>query len=512
MNSSDTSSSGASVWRRREVFERRLADWRIGAVVYQVFVDRFAPSRRLREKADLYAPPRILKPWNAAPERGRFLADHCALEGELEFYGGDLDSLRDELNYIQCLGAEALYLNPVFLAFTNHKYDTMDYFQVDPQYGGNEALRRLAGELRERGMRLLLDGVFNHLGRRAAVFQRAAADAASPERALFTFGEDLPNGYLGWRNHANLPEWRLETPEARERLYAAPGSVAQFWLREFEIDGWRLDVAPDLGPQILAEITETVRRARPGAVTIGECWNYPEEWLRVLDGILNLHAGNLILNFARGRLAPAVAARALERMIADAGIEGILRSHLVLDNHDTARLATLLPDPAERRLARFLQLALPGCPVIYYGSELGMTGGAGFTNRGPMRWDLATERNEELIETRRLLTLRRENPALRVGGFRALESGRLLAFLRLTHDPRETLVALVNPGEAEVEEIVPLRDSLLMDAAPLECLLTGERAVTHCGWIEAKLPPKSARLYRTADRGGAPGYSMFKRV
>jgi len=498
-----------------EVLRTRQADWRCGGIVYQVFVDRFAPSQHLEDKLDHYSPPRRLRPWSEVPARGRHLPEEGNIEGELEFWGGDLDSLRGRLDYIQGLGAEVVYLNPIFEAFTNHKYDTMDYERVDPQYGSNEDLRALCGDLHARGMRLILDGVFNHVGRRMPAFQRALADPAAPERAWFTIHSGLPHGYLSWRNVRNLPELNLENPDVRGWVYESRGSVVQRWLREYEIDGWRLDVAPDLGLRYLRELTDAAHAARPGCAVLGECWNYPEEWLGVLDGILNLHLRSLIVELARGKMRPPLAQHAVERMIHDAGIEGILRCHTILDNHDTPRLATLLPSIAERNLTRVLQFALPGCPVIYYGSELGMgSGGAGgdMENRAPMRWDLASEENADLQITRQLAQIRRANPALRIGDYRALDAGDLFAFLRMTGDPRQTILCVVNPSGAEVTESIAVRDSLLMDCAAVECLLSGERVMIRCGWLEARVPPQSARLYRTTDQGGAAGYSMFKRV
>jgi cyclomaltodextrinase len=496
----------------RARFVARRADWRYGHTLYQIFVDRFVPSRRLDAKRKHYAPPRVLRPWSDDPGHGKFLDDVRNHEGELQFWGGDFDSLTTKLDYLQELGVDMVYLNPVFEAFTNHKYDGMDYFAIDPQYGTKNELKELADDLHARGMRLMLDGVFNHMGRRAPAFQRALASETAPERHWFYFGEEHKNGYRGWRNVANLPEINLENPAVRAMAIEGDDSAVVHYLRDVGIDGWRLDVGPDVGFEYLATITRESHRVRPDSVVIGECWNYPEEWLHAMDGTMNMHARAVLLAMIEGRMSVNHTARAFDRMIADCGTEGLLRSHLVLDNHDLPRIATVLKTRGEQVVARILQFTLAGCPVVYYGSEFGMLGGADPTNRGPMRWELESDDNEELQLVRTLIRLRKENDALRIGDIRMLETERLFAFLRRTDHARESILVIANPSDKAVTEFIPVRDSRWMDAAPVRCLLSGARLTLHCGIVEASVPPHSVQVFRTEDRGSSAGYSMFKRV
>ncbi|MDX2177193.1 MAG: alpha-amylase family glycosyl hydrolase [Candidatus Sumerlaeia bacterium] len=498
--------------RETAKYEARLADWRMGHTVYQIYVDRFAPSQRLDGKRHHYASPKLLRDWSQQPSRGNYLADVHNNEGEIEFWGGDFDSVRGKVDYLKQLGVEVVYFNPVFEAFTNHKYDGYDYFRIDPQFGTKEELKELVEELHANGIRVLLDGVFNHLGRRSPHFLEAKADPSSPKRSWFFFGDEYRNGYRAWRNGANLPELNLENPEVRRMAIEGPDSAVQHYIRDIGIDGWRIDVGPDVGYRWLRAVTDNSHEARPDTVVIGECWNYPEEWLHVMDGVMNMHARMLLLKGIGGEMPARALARALDRMAADCDEDGLLRSHLVLDNHDTPRLRHFLKSHVQRALARTLQFTLPGCPVVYYGSEADMDGGHDPGSRGPMDWDAANDTNPHFRLVKQLAELRREHPALRVGSFRVLEAEKLLAFIRTTDRARETILVLANPSREWVRELVPIRDSRLMDASALRCLLSGERVHLQCGTIETTVPPHSARVYRTEDLGDRPGYSMFKRV
>ena len=219
--------------------------WVADQIFYQIFPDRFAPGsgpylvqdgeyqhqarqRRVRRRD-----------WNQPLEKEAASAT---------FYGGDLDAITGKLDYLQTLGVTALYLNPIFTAPTVHKYDTTDYYQVDPHFGGNQALVRLRQATRQRGMRLLLDGVFNHSGDTCNWFDRyrqgdgSGADCRpdSPYRNWYSFTHD---GALGWLGHADLPKLNYAEPGVVQQVYQGPDSIVRHWLREpYAIDGWRLDV------------------------------------------------------------------------------------------------------------------------------------------------------------------------------------------------------------------------------------------------------------------------------
>ncbi len=494
------------------VFEAREKDWRNGAVVYQVMVDRFAPSARLEQKRTLYPAPKVLNRWTDASRRGTYRTELNLWSHELEFWGGDLQSVSAKLDYLQALGVDVLYLNPIHLAYTNHKYDALDYLQVSPEFGTRADLQDLTEDLHRRGMKIVLDGVFNHMGRNAAIFQQAQADVSSPYRDWFYFGAQYAGGARGWVQAPNLPELNLENPAVRAHLYASPESVVQSYLLE-GTDGWRLDVAPELGPRYLAELTAAAHGAKPGSLVVGEIPNYPMEWMGSVDGLISFTLRDIALNTVRGLIAAPTAAQMMERTVAEAGIEPSLKSWLMLDNHDNDRLATVLPDLLQRRVAQLLQFTLPGSPNLYYGSELGMTGGEDPQNRAPMRWDLVRDSNPNLQWTRKLVALHKQHRALRVGNFRLVNASQLLAFERYTDRVRDTVVVLVNPGKKAVTERVLIANSKLMNGSALTDLLdpTAQPLRVLASMVTVTLPAMSFRVL-TPDVQAVGGYSMFKRV
>lgn len=513
------------------VFETREKDWRNGAVVYQVLVDRFAPSADLATKRHLYPAPKTLRGWHETPVKGRYLPDQKLWSQEIDFWGGDLASTAARLPYVQALGADVLYLNPICLAYTNHKYDALDYLQVSPEYGTRDEVKALAAELHARGMKLVLDGVFNHMGRNAPVFQQAQAaylaekapagggrEAAggSGFRDWFVFGPQFAGGARCWWRAENLPELNLENPKVREHIYAAHDSVVRSWLRD-GVDGWRLDVAFDIGFVFLEQLTRAAHQEKAGSLVVGEIANYPKEWFPSVDAVMHFTLRRLTLALANGELDAVAYGQMVARMVDECGIENMLKSWIYLDNHDTPRLASTVPEARARRLAQVLQFTLPGSPNLYYGSELDMPGGDDPEMRAPMRWDLATGDNTALAWTRHLCALRRSHRALRVGNYRPVSSQRLVAFERHTDRAADTVLVVVNPADEPVTETLMVANSKLMDSTLMVDLLAGTpaAAVERPRLMSALLPVTlSAKGCLVLKPEVAPpgGYSNYKRV
>ncbi len=493
-------------------FEARERDWRNGAVSYQALVDRFAPSADLAAKRHLYPAPKRLRDWSELPQRGRYLDAQKLWSHEIDFWGGDLRSLMTRLGHVQQLGAEVLYLGPIHLAYTNHKYDALDYQQVSPELGTRDDVKALAVELHRRGLKLVLDGVFNHMGRNAPIFKAAEADVTSPYRDWFVFGPQYPGGARPWTDAQNLPELNLENPKVREHIYAGPGSVVRSWLRD-GIDGWRLDVAFDIGFRFLDELTQAAHAEKPGSLVIGEIANYPKEWFPSVDAVLHFALRHIIMRTADGRFDAATASRMFKRMVDDVGIENMLKSWVYLDNHDTARLATEMPDERQRRIAQVLQFTLPGAPNLYYGSEVGMTGAGDPEMRAPMRWDLVDGAHPALAWTQQLIQMRKDHRALRVGNFRLAEATKLIAFERYTDRVGDTVFVIVNNSTATVAETVLLPNSKIMDNTRLVDLLAPDAPPLRASSALLHLSvPAHTALVLKPDLTPVGGYSNYKRV
>ena len=507
-------SSVAAASGDASVYDHRAQDWRNGAVVYQVIVDRFVPSSDLEAKRALYPAPKVLHAWSDVPRPGTYLEAQKLNSAELDFWGGDLRSTATKLDYVKSLGADVLYLNPIHLAYTNHKYDALDYRQISPEYGTHEDFRHLADAVHAAGMKLVLDGVFNHMGRNAPRFQDAIANPKSPWRHWFAIGPQYTGGARVWTGFQNLPELNLENPAVQRDLWGDRDSVVRGWLRE-GADGWRLDTAFELGPRKLAALTAAAHTEKPGSLVVGEIVNYPDQWLRAIDGVMGFTLRQVLLGAIAGEIEPARAARMVDRITRDAGTEAMLRSWIVIDNHDIPRIATQLPDPAQRRLAQVLQFTLPGSPNVYYGAELGMTGGPDPENRGPMRWDLARDDNPDLQWLRRLVAMHGTQRALRVGDFRLIDADRLLAFERHTDRALETVLVLANPSAQPVTERVLVANALLMDDTPLVDLIAAPDAAPittiGSGFMTVTVPARSALVLAPKERA-LGGYSRYKGV
>lgn len=496
---------------QRGTFEAREKDWRNGAVVYQVLVDRFAPSADLESKKHLYPAPKILRNWDETPQRGNFVDSAKLWSHEIEFWGGDLASLADKLGHVHGMGADVLYLNPIHLAYTNHKYDAFDYQKVSPEFGTRADVKSLAHRVHGLEMKLVLDGVFNHMGRYAPEFKAAEADPAHPKRDWFYFGPQYATGTRLWWMVPSLPELNLENPEVRDHIYQSRDSVVRSYLRD-GVDGWRLDVAVDIGFKWLTELTRAAHAEKPGSLVVGEIANYPKEWMPAVDGVMNFTLREIILRTAGGLIEAAHAARMIDRMVLDAGPGGLLKSWIMLDNHDTPRLATVLPDERQRKLAQILQFTLPGAPNIYYGSEVGMAGGEDPEMRAPMRWDLVRDDNPTLVWTKKLVQLHKNHRALRVGDYRPVTTNRLLAFERHTDRARDTVVVIVNPGKSEVSETVMLGNSKLMNNWDMVSLMGDQvRVKIMTGMLNVQLPAGGVLVLKPELSPGA-GYSAYKRV
>jgi glycosidase len=403
-------------------------DWVRDAVFYQIFPDRF-------RNGDPANDPPGSRPWGKLPDR-------------TSFFGGDLLGILEKLDYIQDLGVTALYLTPVFQAPSNHKYDTEDYFQVDPHFGGNEALRKLVEALHARKMRIILDGVFNHCGETHPFFQDVIQGGrSSPYWDWFTIQGDRivrepePN-YTCWAGAASLPEWNHQNPKVREYLL----SVVRHWLSEYGIDGWRLDCVEYLRPDFVREIYLATKQENPDAYVLGEVMGVATSWFKygALDGVMHYKLWEgLVHFFAEGTWDAERFQGFVRAMWRSYPLENNFSCYTLLGSHDKPRFLTLCRGEVRRLiLAAAFLFSFPGAPAIYYGDEIGLEGGEDPDCRRPFPWEGGTW-NEEVLETfRRLIHLRRQEACLRRG---AIEFVHPHVFCRKTEE-EEIVVALNAEG------------------------------------------------------------------
>ncbi len=425
-----------------------------------------------------------------------------ASAGSLDYYGGDLAGVMQKLDYLQDLGVNSLFLNPIFTAYSNHRYDIADYHHVDPYLGGDQALIDLRRALDDRQMRLILDVTPNHCGFRNVWFLEAQANRAAPTADFFTFTHH-PDEYETWLGHKSLVKLNYRSYRLREAMYRASDSVLRRWLHEpYRIDGWRLDVAnmtarqgmTQLAHEVWRELRQVVKHDNPDAYLFGENFfdGTPHLQGDELDATMNYQGFTIPLwRWLRG-LETASSDRWIDHtpLPAEALAEqwtrfraavpwAVARQQFIqLGSHDTPRILTIAGgDKALLKLASTLLLTFPGVPCIYYGDEIGMEGTDDPDNRRCMRWDEATWDTDLRNHYKGLIELRRNAPALRRGGFQMIHAeGGLLAYLRQSPEQRLLVVGWRGP-EWLPPTLLPVRHAGIADGARLVDLLKG-RAFT----------------------------------
>ena len=487
-----------------QTFKDRDLNWHQGGIVYQVFVDRFAPSSV--DKSSFYPSPKVFQPWNTLPKAGKRVPNVPHYQHELDFWGGDLQSLVSKLSYLHQLGVTILYLNPIFKAFTNHKYDTIDYLAIDEAYGTMDDLKRLIEKAHLLNIKIILDGVFNHMSFYSPIFQSALSDPQSPYRDWFVFGSTYRHGYRAWHHAASLPELNLHHQDVQKYVL---DQVVTYYL-SLGIDGWRLDTAIELGFTYLSLLKANARKVKKDALIVGEINNYPDQWFPYVDGVMQLVMRDLIILTLQGQIAPQVANTMIARYIDDTGIETLLQSWMLLENHDTARIRHDLHDFKTYACAKYLSITLPGTFHLYQGEELGLISEGDPYNRQPFPWDKLTDDNPYYSFHQSLIALRKDNRALRIGNYRHIISQSIISFLRLTDVLEETLIILVNPSSMDVKETLMIPDFKLRGHLSFYDLISKVKIVESFGiFIHLTIPAFTTYILKP-DLKVVDGYSPTK--
>ena len=452
-----------------------------GRVMYQIFPDRFCKAGNC-DLTDKLQPYRLREDWGGVPE---YRPDPDC--GEIlcnDFFGGNLKGIESKLEYLYSLGVGILYLNPISMAFSNHRYDTADYKRPDPMLGTEADFASLCDHAHRLGMKVILDGVYSHTGCNSVYFDRYGVfgngayskGKASPYYSWYTFRR-FPDKYDSWWGFATLPNVNELDEGYLDYIIRDEDSVIAHWLR-LGADGFRLDVADELPDEFIRRFKGRLRQLKPDSLLLGEVWedasNKSAYSVRrryfidgELDSVMNYPWRGAILGFVRGQDDGTLLGESI-MTIAENYPKQVLHTLMnSLGTHDTARiLTTLIGDfngdreyqaqvrlsweqrefALERlRLAAFLQYTLPGCPCIYYGDDAGMEGCKDPFNRGCYPWGHEDQRFRELFRT--LGQLKNNTPALQLGDVRVtLAGGGKIAFLR-TYQGEKLLCCVNRTGE-----------------------------------------------------------------
>lgn len=405
--------------------------WVQDAIFYQIFPDRFSNGDPLND-------PPNLQPWGTPPTHGGF-------------QGGDLRGITQKLDYLLDLGVTAIYLNPIFLSTSNHRYNTSDYFRIDPKLGDNRELTTLLDAAHRNNLRVILDGVFNHCGRGFFAFVDVLENQErSPYRDWFhikrfpvdAYSSGHATDFLGWWKYKSLPKFNTNNPAVRRYLL----EVARYWI-QFGIDGWRLDVPNEIDDDTFwAEFRYTVKSSNPDAYLVGEIWEDSPRWVgdTHFDGLMNYPFRTAVIGYLTRALTASQYADKIERLLTIYPRENVYAMYVPLGSHDTERIATMLGgDPAKIRMAFSLLFAYPGAPAVYYGDEVGVEGGKDPDCRAAFPWEPAQWKDELRPHIQKLAAYRKRFPCLRRGGFQRI----------LTDDPRGIYAFVRSLGEEKITAV-----------------------------------------------------------
>ena len=380
--------------REEEMFE--VPEWAANKVVYQIFPSRYAASQPVDKEL-----------WYKAP---------ITFTDNLH---GDIRGIIDHLDYIRDMGIDVIYLTPIFKSDSSHKYDTIDYYQIDPSFGTAEDLRELVQKAHQYGMKVVLDAVFNHTGRDFFAFKDILENKEKSKYLDWYFIDKFPldtepgqaPNFKCFGYYGGMPKLNLKNPEVEKYVT----DVACYWLKECDIDGWRMDVGDEISHYFWKHFRRAVKAVKKDALIIGEIWHYAgdflegDEWDTVMNYPFYLNLIDLLADEKIG----------VSRFIQNLGyMKGRLNKKCyplmwnLIDSHDTARFLHLCNNKQKQHLAAAFQLLMPGMPMIYYGDELAMPGANDPDCRRGMYWDEEYRDNEMLEWYKRLIQVRRTHACI----------------------------------------------------------------------------------------------------
>ena len=427
-----------------------IPDWAKGIIWYQIFPDRFCNGQPAND------PSNCVK-WNSEPTRDNY-------------FGGDLTGIQLKLPYLQELGVEAIYLTSIFASPSNHKYDTVDYYRIDPAFGTEKQLVEFVGKCHQSHIRIILDGVFNHCGYEFPPFQDVLKNGeASPYADWFYINSfpvktDPPNyecvGYYKW-----MPKLRYGNPKVRAYFL----EVGVYWIHIADIDGWRLDVADEVDFTFWQEFRRAIKSEKPDALLLAETWKDGNDLLRgdQMDSVMNyLFRDACVDFFAKGTIDSTTFNRRIQNILHCTPTPIQLVMYNLIGSHDTARFLTLCcGDIRKLKLATVFQMTFPGMPAIYYGDETGMSGENDPGCRRSMNWESADWNLQKFFK--KLISLRKKSSAIRYGSFWALLCDKYIyGFAR--RSAYESAYIIIN-NSPEVQHIILPIFERIEEIESMEC-------------------------------------------
>ncbi|MFO8037708.1 MAG: glycoside hydrolase family 13 protein [Anaerolineales bacterium] len=459
--------------------------WVQDAIFYQIFPDRFA-------NGDPGNDPPNVQPWGADP----------TIWG---FQGGDLRGVIQKFDYLLDLGVNALYFNPIFQATSNHRYNISDYYQIDPKLGDMDDFRALLDVAHSNGVRVILDGVFNHCGRGFFAFNDVLENHShSPYIDWFHLNHVPPDAYSpgdaddyeAWWKFKSLPKFNTDNPRVKKYIY----EVAQYWIQQ-GADGWRLDVPNEIDDGAFwAEFRRVVKSANQDAYLVGEIWDGNPDWVGEdrFDGLMHYPFREALLGYLMERLTAESFGGQIQDFLHQYDQDHVRSMYLPLGSHDTRRLATVLEGEQKKvKMALLFQFAFPGAPAVYYGDEIGLEGGKDPDCRRAFPWQ-ESEWDIELRQfTKRCIDLRKRHPVLRRGSYHQLhahgEEGTFAFGRRLGE---ESILVLLNASPSRRHFQLDVGELGYRDGQVVKDLIEGEEHKVSDAKLVVDLPPWSGTWIR----------------
>jgi glycosidase len=386
-----------------------------------------------------------------------------SLPSRTNFFGGDLKGIIQKLDYLQDLQIATVILSPIFVSPSNHKYDTIDYFHIDPSFGTIEDLRTLVRGAHQRNIKVILDGVFNHIGYYSLIFQDVITHGESSQYWdwFYIHGSKVDTEFVNYEcvgDYKWMPKLRYSSSSLREYIL----SIGKYWIEVADIDGWRLDVADEVDFTFWQRFRQEIKKIRSDALLVGETWKDGRDLLRgdEMDTIMNYRFRTNVVSFlGGGSLDVKSFQHQMEEMIFN--YPSPVHHHLynLLSSHDTSRIMTALNNNIKRvKQAIVLLMTYPGMPIIFYGDEMGMEGETDPDCRKTMRWSKARSSIEAF--TRRMIDIRNTSLSLQKGSMMHLNIGKnIYCFMRKLDD--EWMLIMINPTDIDEQLDIHVSDLCL---------------------------------------------------